>query len=52
MVNQSRNVVCKELVIKASQRRAFQAFTEQIDHWWPRSHHSRLRTGNTAAGRS
>jgi len=39
MVNQSRNVVCKELVIKASQRRAFQAFTEQIDHWWPRSHH-------------
>ena len=31
--------VRKELTIKASQARAFQAFTERMDRWWPRSHH-------------
>jgi uncharacterized protein YndB with AHSA1/START domain len=31
--------VRKELIIKTSQARAFQAFTELIDQWWPRSHH-------------
>jgi uncharacterized protein YndB with AHSA1/START domain len=32
------DVVRKELTINASQRRAFQAFTEQMDLWWPRMH--------------
>ena len=31
--------VRKEVVVKASQQRAFQAFTEKMDGWWPRSHH-------------
>ena len=39
MSDKSRQVVRKELLINASQLRTFQAFTEQIDHWWPRSHH-------------
>lgn len=39
MAIEPRRVVCKELVINASQSRAFQAFTEQIDHWWPKAHH-------------
>jgi len=39
MVNKPHDVVCKELVINASQHRTFQAFTEQIDLWWPKSHH-------------
>ena len=39
MATEPRHVVCKELVINASQRRTFQAFTEEIDRWWPKSHH-------------
>jgi hypothetical protein len=31
--------VRKELMIKASADHAFRTFTEQIDKWWPRSHH-------------
>lgn len=29
----------KELVIEASQEKAFKVFTEKIDLWWPRTHH-------------
>ncbi len=29
----------KELVIGASQQTAFEVFTEQMDLWWPRTHH-------------
>ena len=39
MIGKTNDVVRKELMINASQRRAFQAFTEQMDLWWPRSHH-------------
>ena len=39
MPKEPHHVVCKEIVIKASQRRTFQAFTEQIDRWWPKAHH-------------
>lgn len=38
MIGKIHDVVRKDLMIKASQRRAFQAFTE-MDLWWPRSHH-------------
>lgn len=31
--------VRKELVVAASQVRAFRVFTEGMDRWWPRSHH-------------
>jgi len=33
------NSIRKEVLVKASPQRAFQAFTEKIDRWWPRSHH-------------
>ena len=39
MITHKLDSVRKELLIKASQRRAFQAFTELMDRWWPRSHH-------------
>ena len=39
MIAKMNDVVRKELVINASQERAFQAFTEQMDLWWPKSHH-------------
>jgi uncharacterized protein YndB with AHSA1/START domain len=39
MTAQKIDAVRKELMINASQRRAFQVFTEQLDLWWPRSHH-------------
>lgn len=29
----------KELRVEASQQTAFKVFTEQIDLWWPRTHH-------------
>lgn len=29
----------KELVVEASQETAFRVFTEQMDAWWPKSHH-------------
>ena len=31
--------VLKSITVKASAERAFQVFTEEIDTWWPRSHH-------------
>ena len=31
--------VRKTVVVSAAQDRAFRAFTEQIDRWWPRQHH-------------
>jgi uncharacterized protein YndB with AHSA1/START domain len=31
--------VRKSVVVKASVDRAFQAFTEGFDTWWPRTHH-------------
>lgn len=31
--------VQKSITVKASPERAFQVFTEEIDTWWPRSHH-------------
>jgi hypothetical protein len=27
------------ITVKASQKRAFQVFTEEFDSWWPREHH-------------
>ena len=39
MIGKVNDVVRKELMINASQRRASQAFTEQMDLWWPRAHH-------------
>src|SRR5262249_44678896 len=29
----------KQLVVEAPQERAFRVFTENMDAWWPRSHH-------------
>jgi len=29
----------KELVVEASQETAFRVFTEQMDAWWPKTHH-------------
>jgi len=31
--------VRKEILVQASQEKAFKAFTEKFDRWWPRSHH-------------
>jgi Activator of Hsp90 ATPase homolog 1-like protein len=31
--------VRKNITVKASADRAFQVFTEEIDSWWPRTHH-------------
>ena len=31
--------VRKQIVVKASQEKAFRVFTEKIDSWWPRAHH-------------
>jgi len=31
--------IVKEIVVAASQRRAFEVFTDRIDAWWPRTHH-------------
>lgn len=38
MTDEKYSVLCKELTINASQQRAFQAFAEQMDLWWPRYH--------------
>ena len=38
-VTKSHAPVQKELLIKASPAHAFRVFTEQMDQWWPRSHH-------------
>jgi len=39
MITKPYESVKKELLIKTSRPRAFHAFTEQLDLWWPRSHH-------------
>ena len=39
MSTSTHQSVRKELMIKTSADRAFRAFTEQLDKWWPRSHH-------------
>jgi uncharacterized protein YndB with AHSA1/START domain len=39
MPDKKIDVVRKEFMIKTSPQRAFQAFTEQMDLWWPRSHY-------------
>jgi uncharacterized protein YndB with AHSA1/START domain len=31
--------VRKRVLVNASQTKAFQVFTDQIDRWWPRQHH-------------
>jgi uncharacterized protein YciI len=31
--------VKKQIVVEASQQRAFRVFTDGIDRWWPREHH-------------
>jgi hypothetical protein len=31
--------ITKELTVEASQQTAFKVFTEQMDLWWPRTHH-------------
>jgi uncharacterized protein YndB with AHSA1/START domain len=31
--------VRKKVLVNASQARAFQVFTQEIDRWWPRQHH-------------
>lgn len=31
--------VRKSITVKAGAERAFQVFTEELDSWWPRSHH-------------
>lgn len=35
----SRVSVQKQLTVEAPQERAFRVFTENLDTWWPRSHH-------------
>jgi uncharacterized protein YndB with AHSA1/START domain len=31
--------VCKSIRVHASAQRAFRVFTEEMDSWWPRTHH-------------
>ena len=31
--------VRKQVLLKATQEKAFRVFTEQVDTWWPRAHH-------------
>ena len=51
LIGKTNDVVRKELLINTSQRRAFQAFAEQMDLWWPRMHHigkSEMMSGRPA----
>lgn len=34
------NSIDKELTVEASQETAFKVFTEKMDCWWPRTHHT------------
>jgi len=49
--------VRKSVLVKASPERAFRAFTDEIDKWWPRTHHigkspmKRIRLEGKAGGR-
>ena len=31
--------IFRQVIVEASQERCFRVFTEQLDAWWPRSHH-------------
>ena len=31
--------VCKSIRVKASAEKAFRIFTQEMDTWWPRTHH-------------
>src|ERR1700748_1297667 len=33
------NTIKKDILVQASQETAFKVFTEQMDLWWPRTHH-------------
>src|SRR5438477_5848884 len=33
------NTIHKEIIVNASQDKAFRVFTEGFDSWWPRTHH-------------
>lgn len=35
----SIDAVRKSVTVKVDQARAFQVFTEELDSWWPRTHH-------------
>jgi uncharacterized protein YndB with AHSA1/START domain len=37
MTNQ--NTIHKEVIVNASQEKAFRIFTDGFDSWWPRTHH-------------
>jgi uncharacterized protein YndB with AHSA1/START domain len=39
MVQATHEAVRREITVQASPERAFAVFTEQVDTWWPRSHH-------------
>jgi uncharacterized protein YndB with AHSA1/START domain len=39
MTERTDTAVRKSISVRAGVERAFQAFTEGIDDWWPRSHH-------------
>lgn len=34
-----QNTVHKEIIVNASQEKAFRVFTESFDSWWPKTHH-------------
>jgi hypothetical protein len=33
------DAIKKEVLVEASQQTAFNVFTQQMDHWWPKTHH-------------
>ena len=39
MTERTDTAVRKSISVRAGVERAFQAFTEGIDDWWPRTHH-------------
>ncbi|MCR8557619.1 SRPBCC family protein [Mucilaginibacter sp. BJC16-A38] len=39
MNNLNIKSIKKELIVEASQATSFKVFTEQMDAWWPRTHH-------------
>lgn len=38
-LNVAQTPVRKSVTVKATAERAFRVFTEELDSWWPRSHH-------------
>lgn len=41
--------IIREVVLRADQERAFTAFTDRIDAWWPKATHSVYGAGATVA---